>query len=60
LEPLLSGFAAALRPGGWLILSGVLEAQLEVLTRRAREHGFEPGAVDVDGEWRSALLRRSP
>jgi ribosomal protein L11 methyltransferase len=58
LTSLLPGFAASVRPGGWLVLSGVLGSQLEALTDAAREHGFDSLAVDIDGDWRSALLRR--
>lgn len=59
LTPLLPGFAGALAPGGWLILSGVLAHQLEDLTARARTVGLEPDEVDADGEWRSALFHRN-
>lgn len=57
LEPLLPGFRAALRPGGWLILSGILDTQLDALLRSAEAEGFTPEQVDADGEWRSVLLR---
>jgi ribosomal protein L11 methyltransferase len=54
LTPLLSGFAGALRPGGWLILSGILEAQLAPLAEAARAVSLRLDEVDADGEWRSA------
>ncbi|GMV05408.1 MAG: hypothetical protein AMXMBFR53_16870 [Gemmatimonadota bacterium] len=58
LRPLLSGFAAALRPGGWLILSGILEGEWPDMRRDAETAGFHLEAVDEDGEWRSGLFRR--
>lgn len=59
LHPLLPGFAAALRHGGWLILSGILAEQLDPLVLDAAHHGLALDAVDEDGEWRTALFRRS-
>lgn len=57
LTPLLPGFAVALRPGGWLVLSGILADQLEPLVAEAARHGLERSTIDEDGEWRSILLR---
>ncbi len=59
LHPLLPGFAAAVGSGGWLILSGILEEEWPAMKAAATEHGFVFLAVDADGEWRSALFRRS-
>lgn len=56
LDPLISGFRAALASGGWLIMSGLLASQLSPLVDRARAAGFELVDVDADGEWRSAWL----
>jgi ribosomal protein L11 methyltransferase len=56
LTPLLPGFRAALRQGGWLILSGILAAQLDPLVEAARAQGFALAEVDADGEWRSVSL----
>jgi ribosomal protein L11 methyltransferase len=62
LTALMSGFAGALRAGGWLILSGIMEskdgAEWPAVRARAEEAGFRPVEVDVEGEWTSALLRR--
>ena len=58
LRPLLTGFAAAVKPGGWLILSGILAEELEGMQRDAESAGFRPVAVDEDGEWRSGLFER--
>ena len=57
LRPLLPGFAAALRPGGWLILSGILAEEWPRLREDAEATGFLFRELDEDGEWRSALLR---
>lgn len=58
LRPLLPGFAAALRPGGWLILSGILAEEWPRLRADAEAAGFLFRELDEDGEWRSALLGR--
>ena len=59
LRPLMSGFAAALRPGGWLILSGVLDHEWSGIREAAEVAGFAFVAVDADGEWRSGLFTRA-
>jgi ribosomal protein L11 methyltransferase len=53
LTALMDGFAAALEPGGWLILSGILEAEWPSMRARAEAKGFRLREVDVEGEWRS-------
>ncbi|MFQ5536760.1 MAG: 50S ribosomal protein L11 methyltransferase [Gemmatimonadota bacterium] len=58
LAPLMPGFAGALVPGGWLILSGILEREWLNMRRAAEAEGFELRRVDADGEWRSALFSR--
>ncbi len=59
LTALLKGFAAAVRPGGWLILSGILDEEFEAIQARAAECGFTPTRTDLDGVWRSGLFRRA-
>lgn len=59
LTALMPGFAGALAPDGWLILSGVLDDQLQAVVGRAGDHGLVLEAVDEDGEWRSARFRLS-
>lgn len=59
LRPLMGGFAAALRPGGWLILSGILEHEWPGIRDAAEGAGFEFVDLDADGEWRSGLFTRS-
>jgi len=58
LRPLLGGFAAALRPGGWLILSGILDHEWPGIRDAAAAAGFRFEDVDADGEWRSGLFTR--
>ena len=57
LEPLLPGFAAAVAPGGWLILSGILEGEWPGMRAATEAHGFRFVDVDTDGEWRAGLFR---
>jgi ribosomal protein L11 methyltransferase len=59
LRRLLPGFRAALRPGGWLILSGVLGEEWEAFADDVRHSGFAPVAGDADGDWRSGWFTRS-
>jgi ribosomal protein L11 methyltransferase len=58
LHRLLPGLAECARPRGWMILSGVLEPELDGLTRAAASLRLAREDVDRDGEWRSLLLRR--
>jgi len=56
LRPLLPGFAAAVKPGGWLILSGILAEEGPAMRADTEAAGFVFQAVDEDGEWRSGLF----
>ena len=58
LEELLPGFAAAVRPGGWLILSGIPEPEWDGMVTAAWGQGFSLDRVDPDGEWRSGRFTR--
>ena len=58
LTPLLPGLAAATDDDGRLVVSGILEDEWEAVEDTLAELGFLPDAVDEDGEWRSARLRR--
>jgi len=49
LRPLLAGFARVLPPGGWLILSGILEGEWPALRAEAEEKGLRCVRVDEDG-----------
>lgn len=58
LRPLLDGLVAATRPGGWLLLSGILDHEWEALQGETEARGVTFVEVDADGEWRSGLFRR--
>lgn len=60
LLPLLDGLHAATRPGGWLLLSGILQAEADVMRTAAEALGLELTARDDDGEWCSLLFGRKP
>lgn len=60
LTPLLSSFRGALGPGAWVILSGILAAEWDVMAKRCDAAGFSVEAVDREDEWVSAALRARP
>jgi ribosomal protein L11 methyltransferase len=59
LEPLFDGFARALPPGAWLIVSGILDHEWEAVRARVEASGFVFHEVDADGPWRSGRFERS-
>jgi ribosomal protein L11 methyltransferase len=59
LRSLLPGFAPAVAPGGWLILSGILAEEWTGLRSDVEAAGFHFRALDEDGEWRSGLFVRA-
>ena len=59
LLPLLPGFHAALRPGGVLILSGILQAEADSLLDGAGAAGFALDREVREEEWWTARFRRS-
>ena len=59
LRPLLPGFLRALRPDGWLILGGILEAEADDMIEAAEQSGFTLRAEDLEEEWWGGLLQRS-
>jgi ribosomal protein L11 methyltransferase len=58
LQALLPGLRSCARPGGWVILSGLLADEAGSLLDLAKALGLSAEAEDADGEWRSLLLRR--
>lgn len=60
LEPLAPALAAVLTPGGWLVVSGVLEAEWPNVRVCFERQGLWLEATDADGEWRSGLFRAPP
>lgn len=59
LNVLMDGFAAAVQPGGWLVLSGILDREWPSVRSRAESAGFRLDQLDAEGEWRSARLVRA-
>jgi ribosomal protein L11 methyltransferase len=57
LLPLLDGFHAGLRADGWLILSGIPEAEAGEVLRAARSQGFSVEEEDREASWWSAAFR---
>jgi ribosomal protein L11 methyltransferase len=47
-----------LKPGGLLVLAGILETQFPKVTRAFREIGFKLVTAKVEGEWKSGSFRR--
>ena len=60
LRPLLPGLCARVRPGGWLLLSGILDHEWDALREAVEAEGLRYDRLDGDGEWRSGLFRRAP
>ncbi len=61
LLPLLEGLHHALKPGGWLVLSGILVHEREVVLRAvdvAGRDGLHLESEDQDGDWWTAAFRR--
>jgi ribosomal protein L11 methyltransferase len=58
LVPLLESFARSLKPGGWLILSGITEEEWSGVFRSGTLFGFELVDIDEEGEWRSGWFMR--
>jgi len=60
LRPLVPGFARGLRPGGHLLLSGILQVEASTLRGVAEDAGFRFLAEDREGEWWTAAFRLDP
>ena len=59
LRPFLEAFRDALRPGGWMILSGIQAEEWELFALDVVNSGFVLEAVDADGDWRSGWFTNS-
>jgi ribosomal protein L11 methyltransferase len=59
LRPLIPGFARGLRPGGWLILSGILEPEAPGMVTVARDAGFRLASEDREEGWWSGTFIRA-
>ena len=58
LIDLAPAFAAALAPGGRLILAGLLESQKARVLAACRRRGFDPSFEIMRGDWPTLVLRR--
>lgn len=56
LIPLLPHFAGALRPGGRVILGGILEHEADAMKAAAAAAGLSLSEEKVEGEWWTCLL----
>ena len=56
LHPLLPHFAAALRPGGRVILGGILDHEAAAMKEAAAAAGLSLADEVVEGEWWTCLL----
>ncbi len=54
------GMSRAVRPGGIVILAGVLAEQAEPLEATCLENGFDRVEVRQAGEWRALVLKSKP
>jgi ribosomal protein L11 methyltransferase len=57
LRGLRSGLRTAVRPDGWLILSGILAEEWSTVRADFEAVGFSLSETDRDGDWVSAQLR---
>lgn len=48
---LIPTFARLLKPGGDLVLSGILSKQCEPLCQRLQENGFQQFEIELKGDW---------
>jgi ribosomal protein L11 methyltransferase len=55
--PLLPGLVEALRPGGWLILSGIPRGEAHLVEEAAARVGLHPDGREPEEEWWSGSFR---
>ena len=60
LVPLLESFGSVLKPGGWLVMSGITEDEWPEVSRSAARAGLELEDVDAEGEWRTGWFLGAP
>lgn len=58
LLPLFDPLFQSVRPGGWLIVSGILAEEIDGVRSALEALGAAVSTVDADGDWRSALVTR--
>jgi ribosomal protein L11 methyltransferase len=59
LIDLLPGISTAVVPGGWVILSGILQTEAADMRRAAEGAGLLGSAEDAEGEWWTAAFTRA-
>jgi ribosomal protein L11 methyltransferase len=59
LTPLLPAFRDTLKPGGFLIVGGILESEADEMIEAARAARFTLKAEDLEEEWWGGLFRRT-
>jgi ribosomal protein L11 methyltransferase len=59
LVPLLPAFVAVLRPGGRVVLGGIMASEVEAVVAAAADAGLVLEAQDREEEWWTGLLRRA-
>jgi ribosomal protein L11 methyltransferase len=59
LTVLLPGISTAVVPGGWVILSGILQTEAGDMRRAAEGVGLEYLSEDAEGEWWTAAFTRA-
>ncbi|MDO4189129.1 MAG: 50S ribosomal protein L11 methyltransferase [Lachnospiraceae bacterium] len=55
LIPLIPVVKKTLKPGGTIILSGIIEGKEEIVAKTLEDNGYEVVEINEDGEWRSVV-----
>ena len=55
LIPLIPVVKKSLKPGGILILSGIIEGKEEIVAKTLQDSGYEVVEINEDGEWRGIV-----
>ena len=55
LIPLIPVVKKSLKPGGMIILSGIIEGKEEIVAKTLNDNGYEVVEINEDGEWRSVI-----
>ncbi|MBD3677774.1 MAG: 50S ribosomal protein L11 methyltransferase [Rhodobacteraceae bacterium] len=60
LLDLVGDMADSVKPGGWVILSGILNTQADEVSDAYTMRGFAPVSREEIGEWTTLVLQRRP
>lgn len=55
LIPLIPVVKKSIKPGGVIILSGIIEGKEEIVAKTLKDNGYEVVEINEDGEWRSVV-----